>query len=84
VSIEEQVAMFLHVVGHNLRYRVVHHFFRRSIETTHRHFHQVLYAVVELRDEMIKPPSTTTNPKILGSYIWYPYLQVTTHLPFPV
>jgi hypothetical protein len=64
VSIEEQVAMFLHVVGHNQRFRVVHHSFRRSIQTVHKHFHQVLYAVGELRNEMIKPPSTTTHPKI--------------------
>ena len=27
VSVEEQVTMFLHVVGHNQRYRVVHHSF---------------------------------------------------------
>jgi len=53
-SVEEQVSMFLHVVGHNQRYRVVHKSFRRSIETVHRHFHHVLYAVRELRSEMIK------------------------------
>ena len=29
VSVEEQVAMFLHVVGHNQRFRVVHYSFRR-------------------------------------------------------
>ena len=39
VSVEEQVAMFLHVVGHNQRFRVVHQSFRRSIEIVHRHFH---------------------------------------------
>jgi len=39
VTVEEQVAMFLHVVGHNQRFRVVHQSFRRSIETVHRHFH---------------------------------------------
>ena len=44
-SVEEQVAMFLHVVGHNQRVRVVHQNFRRSIETVSRHFHQVLYVV---------------------------------------
>jgi hypothetical protein len=32
VSVEEQVAMFLHVVGHNQRFRVVHQSFRRSIK----------------------------------------------------
>jgi hypothetical protein len=79
VSVEEQGAMFLHVVGHNQRFRVVHQSFRRSIETVHKLFHQVLFVVGELRSEMIKPPCTTTHPKILGSHRWNPYLQVTTH-----
>jgi predicted chitinase len=76
VSVEEQVAMFLHVAGHNQRFRVAHHSFRRSIQTVHKHFHQVLYAVGELRNEMIKAPCTTTHPKIQGSHRWYPYLKV--------
>jgi hypothetical protein len=59
--------MFLHVVGHNQRFRVVHQSFRKSIETVHRIFHQVLFAVGKLRGHMIKPPNTSTHPKILGS-----------------
>jgi hypothetical protein len=39
VSVEEQVAMFLHVVGHNQRFRGVQQSFRRSIETVSSHFH---------------------------------------------
>jgi len=73
-TVEEQVAMFLHVVGHNQRFRVVHQAFRRSIETIHRHFYQVLYAIGELRSEMIKPPTPGIHPKILGSYRWNPYM----------
>ena len=68
VSMEEQVAMFLHVVGHNQRIRVVHQSFRRSIETVSRHFHQVLFVVGELRADLIKPPYGATHPKILGSH----------------
>jgi hypothetical protein len=68
--------MFLHVVGHNQRFRVVHQSFRRSIETVNRVFHQVLYAIGELRTEMIKPPIAATHPKIMGSQRWYPYMQV--------
>jgi predicted chitinase len=63
VSVEEQVAMFLHVVGHNQRFRVMHHAFRRSIQTVHTHFHQVLYAIGQLRKELIKVTSPTTHPK---------------------
>jgi predicted chitinase len=66
-SVEKQVAMFLHVVSHNQKFRVVHQSFRRSIEIVSRVFHQVLYAVGELRTKMIKPPTTATHPKIMGS-----------------
>ena len=48
-TVEEQVSMFLHVVGHNQRFRVVRITFRRSMETISRYFKQVLYAVGELR-----------------------------------
>jgi len=37
-SVEEQVAMFLYVVGHNERFRVVDLTFRRSAETISRFF----------------------------------------------
>ena len=36
--IEEQVAMFLHVVGHNQRFTCIKLNFRRSTETISRHF----------------------------------------------
>ncbi|XP_071679970.1 protein ALP1-like [Lolium perenne] len=35
--------MFLHVVGHNQRFRVIHNTFRQSTETISRYFQQVLY-----------------------------------------
>ncbi|KAL6637093.1 hypothetical protein ACP70R_024665 [Stipagrostis hirtigluma subsp. patula] len=74
-TIEEQVAMFLHVVGHNQRFRVINLTFRRSVETISRYFQEVLYAVGELRSEMIVPPSTNVHPKILNSRRWYPYFK---------
>jgi hypothetical protein len=66
-TVEEQVAMFLHIVGHNQRFRVIHQSFRWSIEIVHRHFHQVLYAIGELRNEMktyfhCHPPKDTWKP----------------------
>nr|XP_020187954.1 protein ALP1-like [Aegilops tauschii subsp. strangulata] len=74
-SFKEQVAMFLHVVGHNQRFRVIHNTFRRSMETISRYFKQVLFAVGELRGEMIRRPSGQTPPKIRGSPRWYPYFK---------
>nr|XP_020164644.1 protein ALP1-like [Aegilops tauschii subsp. strangulata] len=74
-SVEEQVAMFLHVDGHNQRFRVIHNMFRRSMETISRYFKQVLYVVGELRGEMIRRPSGQTPPKIRESPRWYPYFK---------
>jgi hypothetical protein len=75
--VEEQVAMFLHVVGHNQKFRVMHNTFRRSIETISRYFNQVLYAIGELRQDMIKPPSGDLPSKIRYSKRWYPYFKVS-------
>ena len=48
--------MFLHVVGHKQRFRVIYQNFRRSIETVSRYFREVLYVVGELREELIRAP----------------------------
>jgi hypothetical protein len=55
--IKEKVAMFLHVLEHNHRFRVIHITWRRSTETISPYFKKVMYAIGELRGEMIKPPS---------------------------
>ena len=75
-SIEEQVSMFLLVVGHNTRFRALQPIFRRSTEVISRYFKAVLFAVGELRNEMIRPPSTETHPKILENNRFNPYFKV--------
>jgi hypothetical protein len=75
-SVEEQVAMFLHIVGHNQRFRVIHQNWRRSNETVSRYFKEVLYAIGEIRNDMIKPPSSETPLKITNSTRSYPYFKV--------
>jgi hypothetical protein len=68
--------MFLLVVGHNTRFRALQPTFRRSIEVISRYFKAVLYAVGELRDEMIRPPSTQIHPKIQENNRFNPYFKV--------
>jgi hypothetical protein len=36
-----------------------------------------LYAIGELRKEMIRAPSNETSLKIANSHRWYPYFKVT-------
>jgi len=84
MCVEQQVAMFLNTVGHNLRNRVVGTNFDRSGETVSRYFNKVLHAVGELRNDFITPPSSTTPTKISGNPRWDPYFKVcgSTLSPF--
>ncbi|XP_022682152.1 protein ALP1-like [Setaria italica] len=75
VCIEEQVAMFLNTVGHNLRNRLVGTNFNRSGETVSRYFGLVLHAIGELRNDLIRPPSLETPAKIAGNPRWDPYFK---------
>jgi hypothetical protein len=67
VCIEEQVAMFLNTVGHNLKNRVVGTNFTRSGETVSRYFGLVLRAIGQISSELIQPPSLETPAKIAGN-----------------
>jgi hypothetical protein len=64
MCVEQQVAMLLHTVSHNIRNRVVATNFGRSGETVSRYFNKILHAVEELRNDYIKSPSTATPTKI--------------------
>ncbi|PPD86682.1 hypothetical protein GOBAR_DD16385 [Gossypium barbadense] len=52
--VDEQVAMFLHIISHHLKNRVIKHHFRRFGETVSRAFHSVLNAVIRLQDMLFK------------------------------
>ncbi|KAL4013734.1 hypothetical protein IC575_025917 [Cucumis melo] len=53
VDVEEMVAMFLHVLAHDVKNRVIQREFVRSGETVSRHFNIVLLAVLRLYEELI-------------------------------
>jgi hypothetical protein len=76
VCVEEQVAMFLNTVGHNLKNRLVGTNFTRSGETVSRYFGLVLHAIGQLSNELIRPPSLETPSKIVGNPRWDPYFKV--------
>ncbi|KAL0558706.1 hypothetical protein IC582_003287 [Cucumis melo] len=61
VDIEEMVAMFLHVLAHDVKNRVIQREFVRFGETVSRHFNLVLLVVVRLYEELIKRPVPVTN-----------------------
>jgi hypothetical protein len=74
--VEQQVAMFLNTVGHNLRNRLVATNYDRSSEIVSHYFNKVLRAIGELGKEFIRPPSLETPNKIAGNPRWDPYFKV--------
>jgi len=76
VTVEEQLAYFLHIVGHGERNRVVRTFFFRSTRTVSVYVRRVLKAINILKHLFIKPPSTTVHPRIASNRNWYPYFKV--------
>ncbi|KAI3715589.1 hypothetical protein L6452_22575 [Arctium lappa] len=76
MSVEEQVARFLHIVGNDLRNRFVSWFYRRSGSTTSRHFHRVLNAIISLEDQYLIQPNGDRVPKeIQEQRRFYPFFK---------
>lgn len=75
VLIEEQLAIFLNIVGHNERNRVIQERYQHSGETISRHFNNVLRAVKSLSREFLQLPPVSTPLQILESNRFYPYFE---------
>ncbi|KAL5566317.1 hypothetical protein UlMin_029481 [Ulmus minor] len=75
VLIEEQLGIFLNIIGHNERNRVIQERFQHSGETISRHFNNVLKAVKSLSREFLQQPHVSTPPEILENRRFYPYFQ---------
>ena len=77
ITVEEQLVMLLHTLGHNLRNRKISHNFGHSGETISRYFHKVLRAILALHAEYMLPAALNTPPEILGKDRFDPYFKVT-------
>lgn len=56
VSVEEMVAMFLHILAYDEKSRSMRKDYQRSIETISRHFNNVLAAVLKLWRVLLRSP----------------------------
>ncbi|XP_017424686.1 uncharacterized protein LOC108333722 [Vigna angularis] len=75
-TVEEQVAQFLHIIGHNVKNRSVAFFFHRSGSTVSIHFHNVLDAILTLESEfLIQPSGNEVHPYVLNNNRFYPYFK---------
>ncbi|GMI86646.1 hypothetical protein like AT5G41980 [Hibiscus trionum] len=75
VSVREQVIIFLHIIGHNVRFRVIGSRYYRSTETIHRYFKIVLRAISKLYKLVIRLPDESTPPEIRNNPRFYPYFK---------
>ncbi|XP_077242083.1 uncharacterized protein LOC143882490 [Tasmannia lanceolata] len=89
-NIDEQVAMFLHIVSHNQRNRSIRAFTQRSGSTVSRYFNKVLKTILSLKSEFIKPPTSEIPEVIRTNLRFWPYFKDCngaidgTHIPAKV
>ncbi|KAH7841700.1 hypothetical protein Vadar_033186 [Vaccinium darrowii] len=75
-TVEEQVAKGLYLLSHSATNSEVSFFFRRSGETTSRHFHKFLRAVISMEEHFLKQPEGSQVPlEISASNRFYPYFK---------
>ncbi|XP_039115510.1 putative nuclease HARBI1 [Dioscorea cayenensis subsp. rotundata] len=75
VAVEEQVALFLHIVGHHAKNRAMKIDFIRSGATVRRYFNDVLRAICSIRDLFVKQPDTSIHPDIEFNPNFYPFFK---------
>ena len=54
--IEEKVALFLNILAHDEKTRIIKYTLKRSEETINRNFHKVLKAMLHLHEVLFKIP----------------------------
>lgn len=78
IKVEEQLAIFMFIIGHNLRIRAVQELFRYSGETISRHFNNVLNAIMSISRDFFQPPGSDHVPsEIFEDSRFYPYFKVS-------
>ncbi|KAH1106762.1 hypothetical protein J1N35_010530, partial [Gossypium stocksii] len=75
VNIREQVVIFLHIIGHNVRFRVIGSRYYRSTETIYRYFRVVLRAILKLYKLVIRLPDESIPSEIRNNPRFYPYFK---------
>ncbi|XP_040935195.1 uncharacterized protein [Gossypium hirsutum] len=69
--VDEQVAMFLHIISHHFKNRVIKHHFNMSGETVSRSFHNVLNAIIRLQNMLFKKAKPITPNSTGPRWKWF-------------
>ncbi|KAK1258731.1 hypothetical protein QJS04_geneDACA022020 [Acorus gramineus] len=89
MSVTEQLAIFMHAIGHGIPNRVLAERFQHSGETISRHFDHVLRAIVGLRHDFLQMPQGLigVHPHVRSNRLFYPFFKNAigaidgTHVP---
>ncbi|KAL5554073.1 hypothetical protein UlMin_041474 [Ulmus minor] len=71
LCIDEQVAMFLHILAHHVKNRVIKFQFLRFGQTVSRYFHNVLHSIICLHRELLKRPEPIHANSIDERWKWF-------------
>jgi hypothetical protein len=71
MSVDEMVAMFLHILANDEKNRAIHHDFQRSPESVSRNFHKILDAVLKLWRVLLKKPQPIPANCTDGRWAWF-------------
>ena len=71
MGVEEMVAMFLHIVAHDVKIRVIKRQFVRSKETISRRFNEVLLAVLRCHNHLLKRPQPIGEDSMDERWKWF-------------
>ncbi|XP_042009183.1 uncharacterized protein LOC121757755 [Salvia splendens] len=71
VTVEEQVAMFLSILAHHKKTRVVRHDFMRSSETVSKYTHMVLRGVLSLHELLLVKPEPVDDDCTESRWKWF-------------
>ncbi|PSS09641.1 Nuclease [Actinidia chinensis var. chinensis] len=75
IKIEEQLAIFMFIIGHNLCTRAVQELFRYSGETISRHFNNVLNAIMAISLDFFQGAGPDSPPEVREDPRFYPYFK---------
>ena len=71
LQVDEQVAMFLHIIAHHVKNRVIKFRFMRSGETVSKYFHNVLHSIIRLHGELLKRPEPILEDSTDKKWKWF-------------
>ncbi|KAL5569342.1 hypothetical protein UlMin_025917 [Ulmus minor] len=71
LCVDEQVAMFLHILAHHMKNRVIKFQFMRSEQTITMYFHNVLHSIICLHGELLKRPDPIPTNSTYERWKWF-------------